>query len=185
TTAAKHLKKILDDALLINVDKVAKDIYCNNIALLEDMQKCFGSSVFLDDGSIDYRALGKIVFSSEKNLKKLNMIMFPEIKKSVGLIIKQNKSRKNIIIDAAVLFDAGLDKFCNITILVKAPFDRRKNLLKSRCSLSDFEIDQRLNGQKLYIDESSVSHVIENNGSKIDFVKKIEDIIKNRKEFNK
>ena len=62
-------------------------------------------------------------------MKKLNKLMFPLIMKVKDYILK-NRGKKIYIIDAAILFDAGLYNFCDKIILVKSHFKRRKNFLK-------------------------------------------------------
>ncbi len=142
---------------------------------MQDIKRIFGQCVFFPDGAIDYKILGNIVFSSKKELEKLNSIMFPRISGRISDFIKVCKPKEYIIIDAAILFDARLDRFCDITILVKASRQLRKKLLESKCSLSDSEIESRIKGQHLNINEESVDHIIENTGNRRSFYIKIRE----------
>jgi len=160
---------------VIDVDCVAKDIYQTDESAVRDISNSFGQFIFSPDGKIDYRILGNTVFSSKNELDKLNSIMFPRIGARVLEILKASKEKKYIIIDAAVLFDASLDRFCDIIILVKAGQQFRKKMLKSKCSLSDREIEARIKGQYLNINEKALDHVIENNGSRRSFYRKIKE----------
>lgn len=175
TTAVNYLGKILGDAAVIDADGIAKDIYLTDASAVQDIRNSFGQGVICPDGTIDYRILGNTVFSSKKELEKLNRIMFPRIGRRISDIIRDCKPKEYIIIDAAILFDARLDRFCDITILIKASRQLREKLLKSKCSLSDREIDARIKGQHLNINEKSVSHVIENNGNRRSFYIKIRE----------
>jgi dephospho-CoA kinase len=176
TTAVNYLSKILGDSVVIDADKVAKDIYRTDSSAVQDIRNSFGQCVICPDGKIDYRILGNTVFSSKKGLEKLNSIMFPRICNRISELVKGFKPKEYIIIDAAILFDARLDRFCDITILVKANQQLRKKLLKSKCSLSDEEIESRIKGPHLNINEESVDHIIENNGTMRSFYSKIRKI---------
>ena len=176
TTAVNYLCKILGNAAVLDVDCIAKDIYRTDASAAQDIKNSFGQSVFSPDGSINYRILGNKVFCSKKELGKLNSIMFPRINKKIPELLRGIKEKQYIIIDAAILFDAKLNSFCDITILVKANKHLRKKLLKEKCSLSDGEIQSRIEGQHLNIDEEIPDCIIENNGNRRSFYKKIRDI---------
>ncbi|VDQ04118.1 unnamed protein product [Trichobilharzia regenti] len=72
---------------------------------------------------IDRRLLGNLVFSDPSKLKELNSIVWPEILKQILAITKeiennamkhgQHCKRPVIILDAAVLLQAGWDQICN------------------------------------------------------------------------
>ena len=68
-----------------------------------------------------------------------------------------------IIIDAAVLFDAKLDLLCDFIILVDADESLRKTFLKNK-NLNDNEIELRIQGQHIKINESRVDFRIINDG---------------------
>jgi len=176
TTAGNYLRKILDGSLLLDVDSIAREIYFIDDSALKDVISCFGQRVCLPDGTIDYSILGNMVFSSKKELDRLNNIMFPRIKKRVSGLLEQNKEKKYIIIDAAILFGAKLDRFCDFTLLVRAPEHLRLRLLKSKCSLNDGEIKSRLEGQHLNIDENLPDFIIDNSGTKKMFFVKIKQV---------
>jgi len=185
TTASNHLEKTLNDVFTLNVDEIAKDIYSRDKEVLEDLRSCFGSNVFCQDGTIDYRVLGSIVFSSKKDLKKLNNLMFLKIKKRILEILAKNKNKKNIIIDAAILFDAKLDELCDIVILVRAPDNIREKNLKLKSGLSSEEIKLRLRGQHLTINNNCINFIIDNKSGKSSLYKKIEQVAEKIKSINK
>ena len=72
----------------------------------------FGKELVGSDGAIDRRKLGAIVFGvgNEENLRKLESIVWPEIwslaEKQIAFMWKK-KNKKVVIIDAAVLLQAG------------------------------------------------------------------------------
>lgn len=179
TTASCYINSKLENSVVLNVDDIAKKIYLSNKELLTKLKQCFGNEVFLCDNEINYRKLGKLVFNDCKQMKKLNELMFPLIYEEVKDYILKNKGKKKfIIIDAAVLFDAGLYNFCDKIILVKSNFKRRKKFLENKnINISEKEIDERLRGQKIKIINDKVDYIINNNSDITKFYNNLNKII--------
>ena len=153
-------------SLVLDVDLLAKEIYRNNHAVVKKISAVFGSEVLKNDGSIDFTKLGKIVFNDFTQMKKLNDLMFPLINKSVAGFIKDNSDKKYIIIDAAILFDAGLDRFCDKIIYLKADTVKREKFLKCKnLNLGLEDIRQRICNQKISINMDKIDLIIENDSS--------------------
>jgi len=62
-----------------------------------------GISLLKEDGSIDRRALGAVVFSDPELLKKQESIVYPYVGEKVNEFIQSNQGR-NLIINATVLY---------------------------------------------------------------------------------
>jgi dephospho-CoA kinase len=180
STVCSFLKNLIKDCIILDVDSIAKKIYSENPAVVKKLEDSFGASIFFSNGNIDYNKLALKIFSSRENLKKINSIMFPEIENKISKILKEEKHRSCVIVDAAVLFDAGLYKYCDYIIWVDAERERRFEQLTSCSSLSKFEIKKRIDGQMVNIIEELVDFKIKNNGILKDLkedVKKIVSVI--------
>jgi dephospho-CoA kinase len=166
STIGKYIKKQIGDTLFIDVDKVAKDIYCKNQNVRLELVECFGENVCSFDGAVNYKLLAEKVFSSKKELARLNNLMFPLIEQEIQKIIKANRDKRCIIIDAAILFGSNLYKLCDFIIWVKAGIERRNDFLKLKNKhFSDEDIKLRLEGQHIKIIKKLVNFEIYNNGS--------------------
>jgi phosphopantetheine adenylyltransferase/dephospho-CoA kinase len=76
----------------------------------------FGNDILDDDGNIDRKKLGKLVFGKPSELRKLNEIVWPEIKNLTNNEINRLfniEGKKIIVIEAAVLFEAKWDDIMN------------------------------------------------------------------------
>ncbi|MCQ2771607.1 MAG: dephospho-CoA kinase, partial [Clostridia bacterium] len=74
--------------------------------------------------------------------------------------------QENIVIDAPLLFEAGLEKYCDITIGIVADDDIRAYRVSQRDNLDIEEARIRIMSQKdkqFYIDKCN--YIIENNSS--------------------
>jgi dephospho-CoA kinase len=94
----------------------------------------FGTSILVpgttQDGSpeIDRRALGAIVFASPAALRDLERIlhpwMFRTFAKAIARAIRQRRAR-GVVLDAAILLEAGWDVLCDVVVFVDAPREQR------------------------------------------------------------
>lgn len=100
----------------IEVDKVAHLVLNKN---KKKVVKLFGKEIISENGTIDRGKLGEIVFSDIEKNKLLTSLLHPRIKKEVEKIIKRSKG-KYFVIDAALLFEIGLDEICNFLIFVES-----------------------------------------------------------------
>lgn len=178
STIGKYIKKQIGNTLFIDVDKVAKNIYCKNQNVRLELVECFGENVCSFDGAVNYKLLAKKVFSSKKELARLNNLMFPLIEQEIQKIIKANRDKRCIIIDAAILFGSNLYKLCDCIIWVKAGIERRNDFLKLKNKhFSDEDIKLRLEGQHIKIIKKLVNFEICNNGSLEDLYNQVNTII--------
>ncbi len=176
STARDHIKTIRERVLAIDADSVAKGIYAKDKDVPARLKKIFGEDIFDIEGKIIYTALADKVFSDRGELKKLNQLMFPLLRKEIENIIRNSKDRQYIVIDAAVLFDCRLDLFCDRIILIDAGINLRKNYLKNK-NLSENDIELRMKGQHIDIDQQKVDFTIKNTGTQNDLYKQIENIL--------
>lgn len=176
STVSGFIKKIKKKVLMLDIDKLAKSLYSKDPEILIKLKVIFGNEIFGPEGDLIFKSLAEKVFSSKKDLKKLNTLMFPLIRNQVENILNKNRDRDYIIIDAAVLFDCKLDMFCDYIILVEAPGKMRETFLKSK-GFSNEKVKLRIKGQRIKIKMEKVEFIIENNGSKKDLFDKVKKIL--------
>lgn len=163
---------------MLDVDKVAKNIYLKTPGILKKLKALFGDEIFSPGGDLIFKSLAERVFSNKIDLKKLNRLMFPLIRDEVKNILNKSQGRSYIIIDAAILFDCKLDLFCDCVILVDTSSQRRKTFLKNE-GFSDNDLKLRMEGQHLKVNKRKVNFIIRNNNSKRNLLDKVKKILKN------
>lgn len=112
----------------------------------EQLRARWGESVFKPDGEVDRRALGAIVFADRKELRALEAIQFPFIGSRVREEINKaelDSEIRFIILDAAVLLEAGWKKECNRVLFVDAPHAIRLDRVKKNRNWTVQELDKR------------------------------------------
>jgi len=121
STVARLFRKY--GASVIDVDSFAREVLNPGIICYRKTVKYFGSDILKKDGSINRRRLADEIFSDTKKRKALENITHPEIIRRIKHAIAQIK-KGLIIVDAPLLFESGLDKYMDKTIVVSSP-DRK------------------------------------------------------------
>ena len=68
---------------VISADEIGHNLL-EDKSIIKKLVRIFGNRI-ITDGAIDRKKLGKSVFSDYKNLKKLNEVLHPEIRKKIKL----------------------------------------------------------------------------------------------------
>lgn len=109
STVTKILKKM--GASVIDADNVSRKVVAKNQPALKKLIRKFGNSIIREDGTLDRKTLGKIVFGDQEKRQDLNRILHPyileEIDKEV-LRFLDDLEGEILVIDAALLFETGL-----------------------------------------------------------------------------
>ena len=176
TTLAKIVKKL--GYAVFDIDGWVRKIYFNKDFLLK-LNNSFPNSV--KDGVADKRYLRNIVFNNKKKLKELENLIYPfldeKIRKTVRLYAKKN----NIcFLDAALLFEKGWDKYCDVIILADVDYEIQKQRVMNRDNISAEDFDKINNIQIKNSDKKILSDIIVDTDKSMNLLKvELIEIIKN------
>lgn len=112
-TGKSVVARILQEqgATLLDADRVGHEVYLPGRPAHEEIVAEFGPGVVAEDGTIDRKKLGPIVFSSPERLGRLNAITHPRMKEMMRerLSDADRTGAEVAVLEAALLFDAGWD----------------------------------------------------------------------------
>lgn len=174
TTIAKHFASLGIPVYI--ADDEAKKLM-DNSEIIAKLQAVFGNEI-IENKKIDRKALAQIVFQNPKKLKILNSIIHPAVKKHFTDWLSTYKNHPIIIKEAAILFESGSYKDCDLIITVTSPLEERVNRVMKRDNASRESILDRINNQ--WTDEQRISksdYVIINISVK-EALKQAEEILK-------
>ncbi len=179
STVSKILAK--NEVMIIDADEVARFVTKENKDCLVDLALAFGIVILNEDGSLNRRRLGKIVFGDAVQLNRLNSIIFPYITREIQhrIEIYRKEEYPLILLDAPTLFEAGVDRYCDLVVSVICPKEERLKRIMERDNLSVQDAENRINSQyddKFYTDRSW--HVIVNDTTKSDLGEKTYNMLK-------
>ncbi len=121
--------------LHLDCDKIYHSLVDSPSECTRELAKLFGECILNEDGSLNRPALAAIVFApdAEEKRDKLNKLTHAYVLDEVRKTIKETDS-KHVIIDAPLLFEAGYEKECDLTIALTAPAEERLARLCARDS---------------------------------------------------
>jgi dephospho-CoA kinase len=168
STVLQLLKKHTN-SYIIMADDVAKGLYKSGSALVGAIEAEFGSGCINADGSVDTKALARVIFSDEAKREKLNGMVHPMVKSEILDTIERLRNENSyeyVFVEAALLIEAEYDKFCDEVWYVTADEETRRQRLKADRGYSDEKIDSMLKTQLSEEDfKKKCSRVIDNSGS--------------------
>ncbi len=144
----------------------------------EHLIESFGSNIQAADGNIDRNKLGKIVFSDPQKLSQLNSLVHARIKTLVFQKISETSGVKKFVIDAALLFEIGLDEYCDFVVSVETPEELIRKRIQKYRNWSPEKIEHVLNSQRyLNLLKDKTHFIIYNNDGLQKIKKQIEVFI--------
>ena len=155
--------------LVLDCDAIYHELVMQDKDLLSAIEVRFPGTV--EQGSLQRKKLGAIVFHDENALQDLNRITHSAVKKEV---LRRLESHSGLAaIDAIALFEGGLAELCDLTVGITAPLETRVTRLMARDGISEDYARSRISAQH---DErwfrEKCDCVLANDGSKEDFQKK-------------
>lgn len=125
----------------------------------------WGKGVLHDDGSVDRGAVAKIVFGDTKQRRRLEALTHPWIEeRRRAAWASPPDGTRALVLDAPLLFEAGLADQCDAVIFVAAPLALRVERTAAR-GWSAAELRRREESQ-MSLDEkrARADHVLQNTG---------------------
>jgi len=163
--AARQLEAL--GASVISADQVGHEAYTPNTEAWEQVVAAFGDGILGEDGEIDRRKLGAIVFSDAGQLDRLNQIMHPRMARMVADKIEDLRTQGVgvVVVEAALLFEAGWDSLVEEVWVTDSPEQMVIERLKKRNGLSEEEARKRISSQMDRSERLERSdYVIDNSG---------------------
>ena len=120
------------DCLIIDADRLGHELISSDTRVSRKIIKSFGLRMLKPDNSIDRVKLSKKVFANKAALAKFNCIVHPELIRQIKRLIR-NSQKRIIILDAALIVEAGLIGLVDKLIVVIAK--RNQQILRGQKSL--------------------------------------------------
>ncbi|MTI79629.1 MAG: dephospho-CoA kinase [Firmicutes bacterium] len=168
STVADYLAHL--GAEIIDADAIARDIVKPGSPALKEILHFFGPGVLHDDGTLNRKNLGSIVFNAPSALQSLNDITHPKITDVVLSKIREfkenNSEKKMLILMAPLLIEVGLDKLVDKVWVVHVNTETQLQRVIKRDKLTKETAQKRIKSQ--LPEEKRLKHadeIIDNNGS--------------------
>ncbi len=171
-------------ARLVDADAVAREIVQPGEPALEAIASCFGQAVLLDDGALNRKALGEIVFRDAEKLKQLEAITHPAIRKRMWdkiRVYEEERPKRLIVADIPLLFETKQDEMYEGVLVVYVPFEVQLSRLMKRNGMDEVEAKRRI-GLQMDMEEKRRrgNWIIDNGGTLKETEKQVQFFMENQ-----
>ena len=157
-------------ARVIDADLLAREVVMPGQPAYARIVKEFGPQVVQEDGSLDRKALGAVVFADAASLKRLEDITHPAIglRQQRMLSVLDEEAFEGVVIwDAALLFEGGGAARMDRVVVVYVDPETERRRLMERDGLSDADARARIASQMPIAEKAKLAHhVIDNSGTR-------------------
>ncbi len=154
-------------AVIIDADRIAHQVLDSPETLVA-LEREFGGEI-VKEGKASRSALAAAVFADGKLLEKLEALVHPAVLAECAKVI--NASREDpecvaVVLDAPLLFEAGLERLCEKIVFVDASPDTRLERLASSRGWDEGDLARREKFQdSLSSKKRRADYIIDNDGS--------------------
>ena len=113
-------------------DEEAKKLY-DEPEIITLIATQFGGSV-ITDRKVDFHKLAKLLFDNSDHINRINKIIHPILMERFNDWAELQNSQY-VMLESAIVFEAGLDHYFDFIIAVDAPYDLRLNRLREEIHL--------------------------------------------------
>ena len=168
TTFVQAFEKL--GATIINADMIAKELTDKNDRIRTALKNKFGPGIFNQKGVLQRRKLGRLAFSDACKLKLLNNIMGPALIKEIKSRIcgfRKNDKAAIVVVDIAILFEAGIESQFDKIIVITAPVENRIKWLRKERNWHEEEVLERMRSQMSIEEKRRRADIVVNNSGTI------------------
>jgi dephospho-CoA kinase len=183
TTFCNFLKE--KDYPVLVADDLSKEILLRDQKAKKAIIDSFGSEVY-SGNRINKKFLADKIFSDPKKLKKINSILHPLVRKKIEVLTDKFFLKSDFIfIEAAIIYESGIEKMYDYVVLISADAKiRERRVIKSN-KFSKEDFNKRTS---LQLDEDSkikkADFVFYNNGTRKELRQKAMLLVSILKSYN-
>lgn len=168
----------------IDADQIGRDLTADGQPVLETIRDMFGCvSAGTGNGLVlDRKALADVVFGDSEKRRAFDAVIHREIIAEIDRLIAEYgkmSEYRAVLLDAPLLFEAGINDRCDVVILITADMDIRISRVVSRDGITPDAVRARIANQMS--DEEKIKQsdvIVDNSGVPEQMYRQLDEIIK-------
>ena len=163
---------------VIDSDAISRRLSQKGNAIHSAILKAFGEEYFLEDGELDRKKLGALIFEDSQSRELLNSVTHPLIVEEIKNLLQ--KTKENIIfLDIPLLFEAKLWHLCDTILCVYTDLDTQLNRLMERDKITrELALKKIASQMSLEIKRDQSDYVIDSSGPILSTRTQMDELIK-------
>ncbi len=166
---------------IVDADVIAREVVEPGESALEDIFRIFGSEMKAEDGGLNRKKLGSVIFNNEEKRKTLNSILHPAIRKRMldQAAAFKKQGEPHVVFDIPLLFESRLNYLVERTLLVYVDSSTQLERLVARDESSEAEASERIQSQMPIENKKDLADaVIDNTGTREETEAQLKSILK-------
>ena len=134
---------------IIDADLISHQMTEAGSPCLAEIKAAFGEDVFLRDGNLDRKKVGRLVFADAEKKKTLEQIITRRVIEKTLRILQDCRAQQEdlVVLDAPLLFECGMQRYTDETWLVVCRTETRLRRIAARDGLAEEDIQKRIANQ--------------------------------------
>lgn len=137
--------------------------------VVKELVLWWGDEILDGDGAVDRKEVAKIVFRDKEQRERLEKFVHPLIHADRHALIRSSRldgGIRGVIVDAPLLYEAGVDSECDAVVFVQTPKRIRARRVQESRGWDESELDRREKAQMgLELKRDRADHIVTNGGS--------------------
>jgi dephospho-CoA kinase len=151
-------------------------------AVKEQVVRRWGPDLLDEHGEVRRRQLGAVVFADPEERRALEAMVHPWIRERIRQELARAEADPGVrlvVLDAAIMLEAGWDAVCDRLVYVDAPRDVRLRRLAGQRGWSEKEVEARENAQlPLTAKAARADHVLDNSATPEHLNRQVDDLLR-------
>jgi dephospho-CoA kinase len=164
---------------VLDADRIARNITAPGGKAYDAVVRAFGKGIVRDDGSIDRKRLGGIVFADPASRERLEQITHPAILEGMKEAIAdvEREGHRAVVVEATLIHESGRKGLFEEVISVTCDRETAISRLAARDGMSRDEAEARLRAQMNADRKAGASdYVIDNSASLAETARQVNKI---------
>jgi len=154
---------------IVDVDAAGRRAVNDHPEISSALRQAFGDAYFMENGALNRKKLGRLVFDDPQARHMLDAIVHPVmldiVEQDMRTIMQQKRDAPYFIVDAALLYELSLQERLDVVVLVQASLDACIERAWRRDALSADEVRRRYDAQMPVAEKRRRAHyIVENDG---------------------
>lgn len=176
STVAEELELL--GCVVVDSDRAAREILMRP-EIKTVLTGWWGAGIVDGQGNVDRREVARIVFADPRERERLEQLVHPLIRQERDGVVARVASEGGgvVIVDAPLLFEAGVDRECEAVVFVEAPREARAERV-SRRGWDAGELERRESAQMPLEEKKRRSqYVVVNDGSREELRERVLEMV--------
>jgi dephospho-CoA kinase len=154
---------------VLSADTVAKELSIADPAIRKRLVALLGETAYLTDGSLNRSFIASKIFTDRSMQRKVEAVIHPRVEREIQRQTKALALRGEpiVLVEAALIYEAGLDKELDAVIVVHADESQRVSRVQTRDGVPERDVRSRMTAQlDAAIKLEQADYIIYNNGTR-------------------